>query len=329
MTNTGTVRLDHIKVVDTLPVGLNYVSSNRSGSASGQSVTWSDIGSLEPGSSTYLDLVAHINGQAYGDLTNLINTTGQPPTGDNVTSQDTENVTAQTAAISITKKASPSSGAPSTNVDFSINVTNTGTVRLDHIKVVDTLPVGLNYVSSNRSGSASGQSVTWSDIGSLEPGSSTYLDLVAHINGQAYGDLTNLINTTGQPPTGDNVTSQDTENVTAETAAISITKKAEPSSGAPSTNVDFSINVTNTGTVRLDHIKVVDTLPVGLNYVSSNRSGSASGQSVTWSDIGSLEPGKSTYLDLVAHINGQAYGELVNLINATGQPLTGNNVTSE
>ncbi len=81
--------------------------------------------------------------------------------------------------------------------------------------------------------------------------------------------------------------------------------------------------------VRLDHIKVVDQLPVGLNFVSANLSGSASGQTVSWLDIGSLEPGKSTYLDLVAHINGQAYGELVNLINATGQPLTGNNVTSE
>ena len=329
VTNTGNVRLDHIRVVDTLPIGLNYVSSNRSGISSGQTVTWSDIGSLEPGNSTYLDLVAHINGQAYGDLVNLINTTGQPPTGNNVTSQSTENVTAETASISITKNAEPSSGAPSTNVDFSINVTNTGNVRLDHIRVVDTLPIGLNYVSSNRSGVSSGQSVTWSDIGSLEPGNSTYLDLVAHINGQAYGDLVNLINTTGQPPTGNNVTSQSTENVTAETASISITKNAEPSSGAPSTNVDFIINVTNTGNVRLDHIRVVDTLPVGLNYVSSNRSGVSSGQTVTWSDIGSLEPGNSTYLDLVAHINGQAYGDLVNLINTTGQPPTGNNVTSQ
>ena len=51
----------------------------------------------------------------------------------------TENVTAETASISISKKASPSSGAPSTNVDFTINVTNTGMVRLDHIKVVDQL----------------------------------------------------------------------------------------------------------------------------------------------------------------------------------------------
>ncbi len=112
------VRLDHIKVVDQLPVGLNFVSANLSGSASGQTVSWLDIGSLEPGKSTYLDLVAHINGQAYGELVNLINATGQPLTGNNVTSESTENVTAETASISISKKASPSSGAPSTNVDY-------------------------------------------------------------------------------------------------------------------------------------------------------------------------------------------------------------------
>ena len=247
--------------MDVLPEGLDLISANRTYTVDGNVVTWNDIGSLDPNETKSIWMKAHINGIKFGDLINHINVTGGLPLEQNVKNSSTALVRALRSAINITKTASPTSGAPSTNVSFTINVTNTGAVRLDHIKVVDVLPVGLNFVSANRSGSALGQVVTWADIGSLDPSNSTYLDLVAHINGQAYGSLTNRINTTGQPPTGNNVTSDSRADVIAENASILITKTASPTSGAPSTNVRFTINVTNTGSVRLDHIKVVDALP--------------------------------------------------------------------
>lgn len=116
--------------------------------------------------------------------------------------------------IEVTKTVSPASGAPSTNVVFTIEVTNTGGVALNPVVVNDTLPAGLDYVSSNPAGTNVGQDITW-NLGSLGPGQSTSIELVAHINGDAFGPLLNEVNTTGVPPTGDNVTDEDDEPVEA------------------------------------------------------------------------------------------------------------------
>ncbi len=55
--------------------------------------------------------------------------------------------------------------------------------------------------------------------------------------------------------------------VTALNPGISVTKTADPTSGAPSTDVTFTITVENTGDCTLNPVMVVDTLPVGMSYV--------------------------------------------------------------
>ncbi len=322
VTNTGQVTLSPVKVVDTLPNGLSYVSSN--GTPAGNVVTWPDIGPLNAGQSKKLYLVAHINGSAYGVLTNTVNATGTPPTGDSVTNLSSRNVTALRASIAVNKTSNVAQGAPSTNVNFTLNVTNTGQVTLSAVKVVDTIPYGLNYVSSN--GTPAGNVVTWPDIGPLNAGQSKKLYLVAHINGSAYGILANKVNVTSTSPTGLNYSANDTRNVTALRASIAVNKTANLTQGAPSSNVNFTLNVTNTGEETLSPVKVVDTIPYGLNYVSSN--GTSAGNVVTWSNIGPMSPGQSKNLYLVAHINGSAYGVLTNKVDVTGTPPTGLNHTA-
>ena len=55
-------------------------------------LVWNNVTTLAPGVSTELYLVAHINGDEFGTLENNVNVTGVPPTGDNVTDNDTEEV---------------------------------------------------------------------------------------------------------------------------------------------------------------------------------------------------------------------------------------------
>ena len=61
----------------------------------------------------------------------------------------------------------------------------------------------------------------------------------------------------------------DTADVTAENATITVEKYANPTSGAPSTNITFTIYVNNTGDVELNPVNVTDLLPAGLDYIAT------------------------------------------------------------
>ncbi len=334
VTNSGDAPLPHVFVSDLLPVGLSYVSSSPSGTHIGQNVSWPDIGPMEPDGNKELQIVAHIDGPISGTktLTNHVNVAGKPEHGQNVTANDSAEVEAQEAKISVTKTAYPASGSPSTNVTFTLLVTNRGDAPLPHVFVSDLLPAGLSYVSSSPEGVHTGQNVSWPDIGPMEPDGNKELQIVAHIDGPISGTrtLTNHVNVAGKPEHGQNVTANDSAEVEAQEAKISVTKTAYPVSGSPSTNVTFTLDVTNSGDAPLPHVFVSDLLPAGLSYVSSSPEGVHTGQNVSWPDIGPMEPDDNKQLQIVAHIDGPISGTktLTNHVNVAGKPEHGQNVTA-
>jgi uncharacterized repeat protein (TIGR01451 family) len=228
--------------------------------------------------------------------------------------------------IDVEKTASPTSGAASTNVTFTITVENTGDLTLDPVTVVDTLPDGMSYVSDDAGGTQSPEgTITW-DIGSLDPGNTTTIHLVAHIDGDVLGTLTNSVTATGTPPYGDDVEDTDTADVEAYHAGIHVDKTADPGCGGPSANITFTIVVTNTNGSVLDPVIVVDTLPDGMSYVSDDAGGTESPEGTIAWDLGSLPSGNSTTIHLVASIDGDELGTLTNTVTATGTPPEGDDV---
>jgi len=322
ITNTGDHTLNPVKVVDTLPAGMSYVSSSPGADSHDGTITWNNVGSLDSGDSKTIILVAHIDANAVGILTNYVNATGN-----NASDSDTANVTALTAEINVEKNADPTEGAPCANITFTININNTGDCTLDPVKVVDTLPAGMSYVSDDSGGSVSAPNnrITW-DFSSMDPGASATIHLVAHVDTGATGTLTNSVKVTGKPPYGANVTASDTANVTTLTPGINVKKDANPIAGPSGTVVTFTITITNTGDCTLDPVKVADTLPGGLSYVSSSPKGSIAGNTITWANVGPLGSGNTTTIKLVAQIDEGAGGMLRNVATVTGTPLAGADV---
>lgn len=117
------------------------------------------------------------------------------------------------AFIDVNKTADPSSGPNSTLVNFSINVTNTGNATLKPVTVTDTLPEGLDYVSSTDNGTNSRSNVTW-ELGELNASESRSIYLEARINRSESGVLTNFVLVDGKPESGYNVSENATWNVT-------------------------------------------------------------------------------------------------------------------
>lgn len=102
------------------------------------------------------------------------------------------------------------------------------------------------------------------------------------------------------------------------TIPISIEENAFPLSAAHGALINFTINLTNTGTVPLSHIQVIDHLPDGLNYISDNQSGVLTDETVTWNDLPSLEIGESICIQLTAIIDPHASGDITNFVEAIG-----------
>jgi uncharacterized repeat protein (TIGR01451 family) len=229
--------------------------------------------------------------------------------------------------ISVEKTASSGSGAPCTNVTFTILVNNTGCCTLSEVTVVDTLPQGMSYVSDDQSGVVLGNTITW-NLGSLAPQGSVTIHLVAHVDQGATGSLENEVNATGTTAIGgDTVTSCDTVSVNALEPAIKVEKTAVPSLVQPSGMVNFTINVTNLGDATLNPVTVTDVLPQGVTYVSDDRGGVVNGNTVTWNNVGPLAPGSSTLIHLMVRVNQSATGVLKNNVTAMGYPPTGNPVS--
>ncbi len=334
VTNSGSSSLPHVSVRDLLPDGMSYISSTSGSSRVGQHVSWSDIGPMSSGSSKLLQIAAHIDGPMSGtkNLTNHVDVSGQPEHGQNVTANDSAEVRAQEAKISVNKTADPTFGSPSTNVTFTLLVENTGSSSLPHVFVSDLLPDGMSYISSSSGSSRVGQHVSWPDIGPMSSGSSKSLQIVAHIDGPISGtkNLTNYVDVSGQPEHGQNVTANASASVNAQEAKISVDKTADPTFGSPSTNVTFTLLVENTGNASLPHVSVSDLLPDGMSYIASSSGSSRVGQNVSWSDIGPMSSGTSKLLQIVAHIDGPMSGtkNLTNHVDVSGQPEHGQNVTA-
>lgn len=325
--NTGNSDLDNVTVADTLPEGMSYVSSMPvAGNVSDGVVTWS-IGQLPPNSSPVpLELVAQVGQGARGELVNSVEAIGETENGMEINSSATANFTVIEAGIQVNKTVYPRSGAPSTHVTFNIIVNNTGIENLSNVTVVDTLPVGLSYLSSSPPAeSVSGRVVTW-NIGQLASNSSPVsFELVAKVERGASGELVNSVEARGETEQGGVVVSTATANFSALKAGIKVSKIACPKVAGVLFPVAFEIRVKNTGEIALEDVTLKDRLPPEMFYQSSTPQGMTNSRYVTW-DLGTLEPHESRLVKLVAKIGFRAKECLKNEVIVEGTPISGDRV---
>jgi uncharacterized repeat protein (TIGR01451 family) len=145
--------------------------------------------------------------------------------------------------ISVNKVANPIAGPPSIGVTFTITVANTGDCTLNPVKVVDTLPEGMSYISSSPAADSHDGTIVWNDItdgAGLVKGASKTIKLVAYIDEGAAGMLTNVVTATGTPPAGADVHDRDTADI--EVLAPTIVPPEE-------TLIDITTEIKSDGTV--------------------------------------------------------------------------------
>ena len=327
--NTGLANLVTVEVVDTLPEGLEYVSSFN-GSDNGQIITWANIGPMTPGQTKTLTFVAHINGEVFGLLNNTVWVKGTTINGNNVTNSSYYVVEAQKTDIYGTKTPDIAQGPPSTIVNYTVTMTNNGEATLSPAIMKDIFPNGMAFVNSTPAPSYSDpthHTYFW-NYTSLAPGETKTVYMNVHLDGEYYGELCNPVYFTGKTPSGLYIINSTRGCVYCQEPEISLNKSSNFATG-DKCYVNYSLNVTNTGEVPLYSISLVDWLPAGMQYISSTGGGSNVSNTITWPAFGPLANGSSQLFYVLAKIKHSADGPQENEANATGRSSTGLYYSSE
>jgi len=291
----GTSNYENVLIIDTLPAGLEYISSTYSDSIGlsptptvvGQTVTWS-LGDFTGPNTAHITLTARVqnipanfNGVV---LTNWAQTTG---TEDGVPFDlsDFGDVQIIEPNLTIDKEGSISAGLPGDTVHYTITVQNTGTSPAYDVEIEDVIPAGLildpaSITSTPHADSTTvvGNTIKWEYDIIPNVGSTTVImeyDAMIPPEGGTFTNTSTVIDYSSL--LGDNpyerhygpVSDQWTVEAPG-TDILKLTLNTEINVPSPGGIVYFELTITNTGAMALDPVKLIDIIPDGLTYISGS-----------------------------------------------------------
>jgi uncharacterized repeat protein (TIGR01451 family) len=331
--NTGNMNASGVVATDTIPANTTFVSATAGGTRSGSVVTW-NVGALNAGANGSAQLVVKVN-TPLANGTTLTNTTyaidsneTAPVAGGAVTT--TVNAT---PALTISKTDGPDPVLAGGNLTYTISWSNTGNMDATSLVVTDTVPANTTFVSATAGGTESGGVVTWTSP-SLAAGGSGSAQMVVRVasplaNGTVLtnsGYTADCAETT--PVTGAAVTTTVTS-----APVLTIAGADAPDPVAAGSDLTWTLSYANNGNADATSIVLSDTLPANTTFVSASNGGTRSGSVVTW-NLGTLTPGASGSVQLVAHVTSPlANGTVINhatysIDSAQTSPVNGAAVTT-
>jgi len=340
VTNNGPSPAVGLTITDTLPDGLEFVSATGTGwtcSASGQTVTCTNPASLAGGASSTITLTAAV-GDTAPSVTNtaLVSATTADPAPGNNSSSDPAAVGLR-SDLAITSSHADAFTVGDTG-RYALLVTNDGPSAAYELTVTNTLPDGLAFVSGTGAGwtcSASGQTVACTHAGPLAPGAGSMIDLAVAVGSSAAPSVTNTasVSSASSDPVPENDATSDPTEVVRRFADLRITVRPTGEFTVGDTG-RYELQVTNNGPGAASNLTVTDALPDGLEFVSATGTGwtcSASGQTVTCTNPGSLAAGESSTIVLRAKVTAAADTSIINAASVSGavvDPRAANNDSS-
>jgi uncharacterized repeat protein (TIGR01451 family) len=340
VTNAGPSDATGVQVVDTLPIGVVFVSATSSQgtvSGSGSTVT-AALGNLADGGQATITILADVAAAASGTLVNAATVSGTEPETNLSNNTDQVSTTIQPRIdLAIIKADSPDPVFAGGQLTYTLSVVNNGPSTATGVTVVDTLPTGITYQSATTSQGTvnrSGNTVTAS-VGQLASGATATVTILVTVNPATLGTITNVATVTGNETETNPANNQDDEPTQVQAQidlAIAKTDSADPVTAGG--QLTYTLVVTNNGPSSATGVVVTDTLPTPLTFVSgSSTSGTVSHASqVVTATVGNLASGQSATITLVTQVDQQFSGTITNTATVTGNETesnTNNNTASQ
>ena len=294
--NDGPAQADNVVVRDTWTSGLSYVSANPAPAGLvGSTLTWI-VGSMAPGAQGTITVVFNVDANAPASGTNqaqITTTTVNNPPGD-----DTSTVTTQFPRPNVwTQKTAPTTATVGDQFSYTLAYGNNGGSNANNVTLLDTLPVGLSFVSANPApSSVSGQNITW-NIGTLTSGQQGSISVVvqsttAATNGAVVVNTAQISTPTPGDNPGDNTS---TTSTTLQRADVRVTKSSPTTFPVVSgQQVTYYLDYANAGPAAAVGVTLVDSVPAQITGVAwsctSGCSTSGTGNSISI-NLGTLAAG--------------------------------------
>ncbi len=306
--NTGTGVATNVKITDTIPGDVVFISSTPNyTSVSGNTYTW-DIGTLNPGDSGTITIVVKVKvGTPDETLLRNVAILYYSDANENPYTpiEDHADVDVTAPVMRFSKTADVTTADPDDEITYTITYENVGTGDAANVKVTDTIPADVTFVSSTPTyTSVSGNTYTW-DIGTVTAGSSGTITITVKVKvGTPDETLLRNVAILYYSDANENPYTpiQDTADVTVTAPVMEFSKTADVTTADPDDEITYTISYENVGTGVAKNVKITDTIPADVIFVSSTPNyTSVSGNTYTW-DIGTLNPGDSGTITIVVKV---------------------------
>jgi len=211
--------------------------------------------------------------------------------------------------LEIEKVANVTAAFVGDNIKFTITIKNSGLSDATNVEIEDVLPESLKFVSTNGTYVNDGQNVKWT-LDKVEGNSSVSVYVVA--SAVSNGPAVNFANVTCSENSTDNTTTDEIE--VKPVVDLTVVKTANVSAIYVGDKVSYNIVVTNNGPSNATNVIVVDELPNGLKFVSSNVECVVVDNRATWT-VSKLAAGENLTIEVVCTAVGS--GDLTNTVNVT------------
>jgi uncharacterized repeat protein (TIGR01451 family) len=313
--NQGTANAADVVVSDTLPAGLQFVSTSAP-CTQALGVVTCDLGTVAPSGEVDLSIQATVIAPS-GTITNTATvSTSSPETN---TTNNTSSASTAVLLLSVTKTAGPDPVLLNGTLTYTLSVTNVGTSTVPDITIVDNLPFEVNFLSATGNCTQQAKQLVC-NIGSLAPGGSAGISIQTTVTAP-YGTIINsaFANSGGQP-------ASNTATVQTQIAApdLSLTKTAAPYA-ATNSMLAYDLTATNRGTAPAASVMITDTLPAGVQFVESSPN-----CTFTTCDLGTLGPGMSATVRITVKVTASngILNNRANVSSSTPELDTSNNDAS-
>jgi uncharacterized repeat protein (TIGR01451 family) len=282
--NQGNSPAHDITITDTLPVSVTYLGHSAPGFTT--VVTGSTVvvtqALVNAGASGLITLTVRItdSAQAGQVMTNVaqISTSDVDITPTNNIFTRAVTISSPTQDMSVYKWVSSGTPLPGNQIQYQINYNNLGNSPAHNIRITDTLPANVTYVTHTAPGFAT--VITGSTVivtqALVNAGASGLITLTVRItdSAQAGQVLTNVVqvSTSDADINPGNNTYTRTTTILAPTRDMSIYKWAG-GTPLPGSQIYYQINYSNMGNSPAHNVRITDTLPDSVTYLGHSASG--------------------------------------------------------
>jgi len=282
VTNTSTIPLSAVSIIDTLPVTVSLITSSTTGL-----MTCSGVGTivctrgtdLAVNSSVTLIVTGTVSATALSGE-QLVNTAQVG--GSNVSIVQTAQVSTtvqRSALLTVTKSVTPTTVVAGNLITYTVRITNTGPSAASGLRLTDTLPITVSGVTSSTFGglSCGGSSIITCTLSSdLNVNGSVVLTVTGIVSATAAHNQP-IVNSVIVSATDASITRTATVTTTVlRSAVLTVTKSVTPTTVIAGNLITYTVRITNTGPSVASGLRLTDTLPITVSGVTSSTFGGLS-----------------------------------------------------